>query len=265
MLGPIPIHVWGFLVSTGILAAVLLAVRGAKQKGLVVDKIWDASFGMIVAAFVGARLMHVFAYHWADYASSPIEIFKFWHGGLSATGGVIGAILFFGYFAYRHRLDFWVYADVFAYAFPLGYFIGRLGCFLVHDHPGTLSDFVLAVKYPGGARHDLGLYLSLSGGLMFLVMLLLKKFEPKSAGPVAGQPSGATPKSGWPEGTYTVAFFIWYGFTRLFLDFLRARDLPYVDTRYYGLTPAQYFGIILLITGFYYYYKIFYGAKSVKV
>ena len=35
---------------------------------------------------------------------------------------------------------------------------GRLGCTLVHDHVGSRSEFLLAIRFPDGARHDLGLY-----------------------------------------------------------------------------------------------------------
>ncbi len=40
-----------------------------------------------------------------------------------------------------------------------------------------------------------------------------------------------------------------YGFGRFFLDFLRASDLPYVDARYFGLTPAQYVCIGFAVYG----------------
>src|SRR5207244_3991525 len=40
-----------------------------------------------------------------------------------------------------------------------------------------------------------------------------------------------------------------YGAGRFVLDFLRARDLPYVDARYLGLTPAQYFCVALVAYG----------------
>jgi phosphatidylglycerol:prolipoprotein diacylglycerol transferase len=47
-----------------------------------------------------------------------------------------------------------------------------------------------------------------------------------------------------PTGTYIVVFALWYGVARFFLDFLRV-----VDVRYAGLTPGQYFSLILIIFG----------------
>lgn len=249
-LGPISIYVWGTMVALGILAAIIVAARSAKKSGLDPAFIWDAAFGMVVWAFIGARVVHVVGYFLPFYLQNPIEILKVWHGGLSASGGIIGAALYFLYYVHKKKKDFWEYGDHIAYAFPLGYGIGRIGCFLIHDHPGTLSHFVLAVRYPGGARHDLGLYLSISGWLAFIVFVCLKKIKPKN---------------GWPKGFFTAAFFLWYGLSRFLLDFLRAYDLPGSDARYGGLTVAQYFGIVLILMGIYKLVTIFYGPRNKTV
>ncbi|MBI3626977.1 prolipoprotein diacylglyceryl transferase [Candidatus Uhrbacteria bacterium] len=238
-IGPIPIQIWGLFVSAGILAAIFFSTRAAREKGLNSSKILDASLGMIISAFVLARLVHVFGYFSAYYLAQPSEIWKIWHGGFSAVGGLVGGIVYFLFFAWKHKLAVWSYLDVLAQGFPLGYAIGRIGCFLIHDHPGTLSHFVLAVKYPSASRHDLGLDLSLSAWVMFLVVLGLRRLSRK-----------ASPES-WlrRDGFWVSLVFIWYGLTRFFLDFLRAYDLPFSDARYFSLTVAQYFGLILILTG----------------
>ena len=48
--------------------------------------------------------------------------------------------LFFFRFAPLH------YGDCVIYGFPMAFGLGRVGCFLQHDHPGIRSDFPLAVK-----------------------------------------------------------------------------------------------------------------------
>jgi len=40
-----------------------------------------------------------------------------------------------------------------------------------------------------------------------------------------------------------------YSVPRFFLDFLRARDLPFVDGRIAGLTPAQWITPVLALVG----------------
>ncbi|HMD49501.1 MAG TPA: prolipoprotein diacylglyceryl transferase family protein [Bryobacteraceae bacterium] len=47
--------------------------------------------------------------------------------------------------------------DIIAYAMPIGWMIGRLGCTLAHDYRGLESTSWIAVNFPEGPRYDLGL------------------------------------------------------------------------------------------------------------
>src|SRR5690606_40622515 len=47
-----------------------------------------------------------------------------------------------------------------------------------------------------------------------------------------------------PEGLLMGVLAVGYSVPRFFLDFLRARDLPFVDGRILGLTPAQYLTVV---------------------
>lgn len=230
-LGPIPINTWGFLVSIGFAAAIYIAYSRVKRLGLDGGKIVDVSFWVIVAALFGARLGHVFFYEWGYYSQHLNEIIRIDHGGLSSYGGFTGAVIVF--FVYKRKFagSFWHYADSLMFAFPLGWAIGRIGCFLIHDHPGRFTDFVLGVQYPNGVRHDLGLYEMFSGLALFLLFLLLyKQFSKK-------------------PGMFVVVGAFWYGIARFFLDFLRIGD-----ARYWDLTPAQYGSVALVVIGVYLWY-----------
>ncbi|MBF8280602.1 MAG: Phosphatidylglycerol--prolipoprotein diacylglyceryl transferase [Candidatus Magasanikbacteria bacterium] len=48
---------------------------------------------------------------------------------------------------------------------------------------------------------------------------------------------------------FAVIFLIYYGAMRLLLDFFRARDIMGADARYFGLTPGQYAGILMIVGG----------------
>jgi phosphatidylglycerol---prolipoprotein diacylglyceryl transferase len=98
------------------------------------------------------------------------------------------------------------------YAVPFGWFFGRVACYLVHDHPGLRTSSWLAVKYPGGARYDLGLLEA-----MFLV-LLCGAFWLLARAPR-------------PPGFFFGAFFLAYGVFRVGLDQLHV-DPP----RYAGIS-----------------------------
>ena len=172
----------------------------------------------------------------------PENIFKIWQGGAASTGGFIGALAALYLFAKVRKLKFqelWPYFDILAVSLWLGWGLGRLGCFLTHLHPGKLTNFFLAVNYPGGARFDLGLFESITGFALFAVFaVMFKRLIKKRWGLVA---------------LYSTAS---YAMIRFFLDFLRAAPLEYGagDARYWSLTPAQWgmaaalVGLGLLIT-----------------
>lgn len=228
-LGPIVIQVWGLLVAMGILCGAYAASKMVKKRGLDDVFIWDMVFWVIIAAFVGARLVHVI-YEPSYYIAFPMEILKIWKGGLSIMGGFLGAGIFGVMYLRQKRVDVYKYVDSVIFGLPLGLFIGRIGCFLIHDHPGTATDFIGGVKYFDGTRHDHGLYLSLNGLVLFLFFLYLAK---RKVG----------------TGVYLITFLIWYGTVRFGLDFLRATDGNIVDVRYFGLTPAQYLSVGMLCIG----------------
>jgi phosphatidylglycerol:prolipoprotein diacylglycerol transferase len=230
-LGILKLNVWGILVSLGFIVGIVISYFEFKKRKLETKIILDLAFWIILAAIFGARLLYVIE-HVSQYINTPFDVLKLWQGGMSIYGGFIGAILAGAIYLRRHKLNFWQYADAIIFSLPLGLFIGRIGCFLIHDHPGVKTYFFLGVAYPDGIRHDLGLYLSLNGLVMFLVFLILRRKE-------------------WFPGFYTAIFAVWYGMARFLLDFLRARDVVGADIRYFGLTLAQYLSIILFAVGVY--------------
>lgn len=232
LFGPVVLQVWGMCVAAGIVAATLLAVRLARKYVLPEEPILDMIIWALVGAFLMARVFHVVFYNLSYYLQNPLEVFAFWHGGMSSLGGFFGALLTLYIFAkVRHFTlkELWPYFDILSVALWLGWGIGRIGCFLIHDHPGTLTHFVLSVQYPGGARHDLGLYESILGFVLFGVFMLA--FKPLI-------------KKRW--GLVTVLSSLCYAIARFFLDFLRATDLPNSDARYAMFTPAQW-GMLVII------------------
>jgi phosphatidylglycerol:prolipoprotein diacylglycerol transferase len=230
--GALHIQVWGLLVAAGIVVAVAVGAREARKRGLDPGTFVDLATWVLIPAFIVARLVHVFVYAPTPFFADPFRFFRMWEGGVSSFGGFLGAGIGAWLFVRRRKISFDAYADVACYALPLGYGIGRIGCFLIHDHPGTLSHSLLAVQYPGGARLDHGLLLALVGFAIFAFFLLWKKYRPHPR-----------------QKAYLPAFMIIYGAARFMLDFWRAWDLPGSDVRWLWLTPAQYGSIILVALG----------------
>jgi phosphatidylglycerol:prolipoprotein diacylglycerol transferase len=230
-LGPLTIEPFGIFVALGILLAARLLSRQAEREGLDSTPLQDyAPWGVGVGIVVG-HLFHLLAYHPEELSKSPFQILKVWDG-LSSFGGLIGGILAAVFFFRARKLRFRDYADAFALSVAPGWAVARLGCFAVHDHPGLRTDFFLAVAFPGGPRHDLGMY---DAVFLFAVSALLWGLN----------------NAGKLRGKLLPLLSLLYAFGRFGFDFLRATDLSYVDARYLGLTPAQYGCFALVAFGLY--------------
>jgi len=226
-IGPLHIQVWGLFVALGMAVAIIVARQFAKQRKLNPDLVLDAAFWTILAALIGGRLFFVVT-EWAIFSGTLLDVFKIWQGGMSISGGFIGAVIAGVLFFRAKHVSFWEYAEVIVYALPLGLFIGRLGCFFIFDHPGTVTDFFLGEVYYGDGlvRHNHGLYLALSGLVLFGLFTYLR-FKAKAQAPY-----------------FVTIFLIWDGAVRLWLDNYRISD-----AEFFGLTAAQWIGIVAVIAG----------------
>ncbi len=226
-LGPIPIHVWGLFVAIGFAVAIWLAVRRAPRAGMEPTHVVDAAVWVIVAAFLGARLVHVFAYEPAYYFAHPNEIVRVWEGGLSSFGGFLGATLAGIWFVHRRRIALLRFSDLILGVLPFGFIIGRGGgCHVTRMHPGIATDRWFGVSFPDGVRRlDMGL---LEAVLWVAIAIAAYVFRRSLAA----------------EGRVTAFVMSSYGIGRFLFDFLRVGDATY-----FGLTPAQYGSAILMLVG----------------
>ncbi|MCC7440463.1 MAG: prolipoprotein diacylglyceryl transferase [Bdellovibrionales bacterium] len=222
--GPFSIKPFGTLVVGGIVAGYFLARKRAREKGIKDEDLQSMIRWTVGVGLVMAHVLEVILYHPQRLSTDGIlTLFKFWEG-LSSFGGLFGAFVASQLYAHRMKRPWRVYADFMIQGWVLGWVFGRLGCTLVHDHPGQLTDFALAFAYPGGARHNLGFYeLVYTLVVMLPGILWFHKRRPNA-----------------PAGTYVVLVTLMYTPLRFVLDFLRATDVPGADLRYAGLTPAQW-------------------------
>ena len=181
----------------------------------------------------------------------------FWEG-LSSFGGFVVCVPLAVWFFMKEKLPVWRYLDCLAFGMSLGWFLGRMGCFVAHDHPGSpANNWFLGVwcrpeeghmiDLPAwlvagdgepnrpwslcvtdesvNAVHDTGLYEALWSLSMFGVFNLMDL-------------------RAWKPGTFTLALGLAYGPTRFFLDSLRPESS---DPTYLGFTPGQYWAAIFTL------------------
>ncbi len=232
-LGPLTIHMFGILVATGILVGARLTRSRGGELGLSPESVASMVTTVLVCGFLFAHFFDVFAYQTKGPRPTLLDILNPF-GGLSSYGGFIGALGGLFYWCRRHQTNVMPYADSLAFGLAPGWMFGRLGCFTAHDHPGKLTDFFLAVKYPEGTRHDLGLDEALWALVITTIFLILRKTQREHVRPL---------------GLYVALLSLLYGPMRFALDYLRATDLPGADPRYYGLTPAQYGSALVFAAG----------------
>lgn len=220
LLGAHTITVFGPLVAVGVALGHRLSLRFAGARGLSERDADRLAVAVAIGGFAMAHWVSVIFYYPEQVRSEPLILLQMTRG-LSSVGGFIGGALTFGVLTWRRKLAPLPFADMLAYGLLAGFTIGRLGCTLVHDHPGAVTspDAWLGVgPWPDGShRYDLGLV-----ELMLLIPLCTYVYV----------------LADWrrmPPGCLTAIIIIAYAILRFPLDFLRAEDL-----RYGLFTPAQY-------------------------
>ncbi len=185
------------LLCTGFLLATTMAVLWARRIGENADVMVDLGIAMLIFGVAGARILHVLVdgYFW-DYVhacTDPSKVdwpiphdecllpgrggvwdearkvchpaapdcfawAKFWAGGLTYYGGLIGASAAAWFLLKRDRFPFWKAADMAGFAVPLGLGFGRMGCLLAGCCYGVPTDLPWGLSFPPGSAASDGQY-----------------------------------------------------------------------------------------------------------
>ncbi|MFC1612306.1 prolipoprotein diacylglyceryl transferase [Patescibacteria group bacterium] len=219
-LGPIKLYTWGFFVSLGFIIAIAVLIKKyPKEKEHFVNLL----LYILIGAVIGARVVHSIFYT-PELSTGLKNILKIWDGGMSSFGGFLGGFIATWIYSHYKGLNLYKLAQKLAFVLPLGLAIGRIGCFLLNDHPGIkIASNPLSLAYPDGSRFDLGFLLLLFNLLIFLYFLVSRK-----------------------KGLFLEKFLLIYGIGRFILDFLRIGEPQYA-----GLIPSQYGSILLVALSVY--------------
>ncbi len=224
-----PIHPFGVLVVIGILVGAKLASMRAKTLGLDPERFSSLVFWTVLSGIVISHVLDTIFYYPRLVIEQPWRVLMIWQG-LSSFGGFFGAVVGFVLYSRRYKLPMWKSADAIGYGLPFGWFFGRMGCSVVHDHPGRFSDSFLAVNFPGGPRLDLGLLELLLTPILIVAVVIVGRRTKR-------------------PGSIITTISLIYPLIRFPLDFLRAPVWDGGDVRYFGLTPGHYASIGLFLLG----------------
>jgi len=236
VIGPLKIYTWGLFVGFGFCAGYFWLFWQAGKKKIDQIKIIWLSFSVFVGALLGSRIF--FLLQSPRRLLSNLSLLWNFDGGLMFFGGLIGGITASWLYLKLNRLNFKEVADLAAPAIALAIGIGRIGCFLINDHLGKITNLPWGILWPDGFRRQpVALYESLAGFILFAAILLLRNKIKK-------------------PGEIFLFFLAGYSFLRFFLDFLRESQGPLADPRLGGLSISQWLAFSIFLFSF------FHGMKG---
>lgn len=232
VIGPLRLQVFGPLVAAGVILGYHRCLAYAKRKDMDEFVARDLMFWVLVTGFVISHWVSVIFYFPHRVEENPLVLLMIWNG-LSSVGGFFGALVGMFWFLRRNKQPFLPYADMLVFGLLVGFTMGRLGCALVHDHPGSIVEAThpLAVGpwgKTGEYRLDLGL-------LEFMYLVPVALYIHLGFDWVKAQP-----------GRLVGLTCLLYAPYRFVLDFMRDED-----KRYLGLTTAHYATLAILAIGIY--------------
>ncbi|MBI3677272.1 MAG: prolipoprotein diacylglyceryl transferase [Proteobacteria bacterium] len=163
-----------------------------------------------------------------EFLTNPIRIISAWDGGMSFHGGLIGVIIATLWFTHRRKLSTLQIGDLLCVVAPIGMFLVRMANFINGELWGRPTNEPWGMVFcnetvkrlhngncPAGdiARHPSQLYeAALEGILLFIIMQIgLRVFR-------------------WHErpGVLAGVMFLCYGLFRVFVEFFREPDAPFL-------------------------------------
>ncbi len=264
-IGSLTFSPFGLLVAIAVFGGIELARRRARKRGADVAELMTFVWWMLTFGFVTAHVFDEICYHPMEIVRRPWSLLLVWQG-ISSFGGFLGAALgatAWKYFelvpakigpfeAYRvarraSPRPILPIGDIIAAVFPVAWISGRLGCAIVHDHPGARASATspFAVAFGPGPSTSYGFFELHHGwrpqydlGLLELVFTIF-----------VSALFVATWNKKLPVGSYAAASLLLYAPVRFALDFLRAEDAEGGDPRYLALTPGQWAAVAMLAGG----------------
>lgn len=225
--------IFGFTVSTfGLMLAAAFLVGSwitglrMEEEGLDSEQAYRILVYVIIGGILGSKLYY--AVDVSIRTGRPFSELLFARDGITWYGGLILATVVGAIGCRINKIPVKIFADCAAVAAAIGQSIGRVGCFLVGDDYGRVTDVAWGVRFPRGAPPtDLPVHPT----QLYEIAWLL---------PVAGFLWWRRKKSPFLFGEYIAL----NGLGRLFIENWRVNEKVAV-----GLTEPQWIGLGLVALG----------------
>ena len=219
----------------GIVIGWLLCKKIFIQKLDISEKFDDFLTYSIIGIILGGRLGYVIFYNFDYYITNILDILKFWQGGMSFHGGLLGIIVASILFAKKNNQNPFLYMDQVALVAPIGIFFGRIANFInseLYGVPTDVSWSVTFIQIDTLSRHPSQLYEAVLEGIILFVILVYFRKKDYLKKP----------------GLISALFLIIYSIFRFFVEYFRSPDehLGYIV---FDLSMGQIISVVFLMIG----------------
>lgn len=234
--GPLTIRWYGllfvgaFLIGQWMLGRIFTAERVPRENA---ERLMIHA---LLAAVVGARLVHCLFYEPGYYLSHPLAVLRIWEGGLASHGGAIGMLLALWLAARtaQPRLPFLWLIDRVSMPAALGAVFVRVANFLNSEIVGIPTSGRWGVVFESIdalPRHPAQLYEAIAYALIFVVLLAIYRRSGKRT----------------PEGLLFGVLMVLVFSARIVVEFFKTPQAAYEADQL--LTVGQYLSLPFVMLG----------------
>ncbi|HHV94266.1 MAG TPA: hypothetical protein GXX47_07010 [Firmicutes bacterium] len=209
-LGPFHIYAYGFMLSVGYGAGIILALREARRRDFPVNLVLDYLVSVFIAGLLTARFFFVLT-ELPYFLAFPEDLLNIGNG-LSPFGAVLGFGLVTFWYIHQYRWDYRVLADILAAPLALGLAITSVGTSCL----GRMTSVPWGIHWDGDIYHPLGAYQAVGSYITFILVWSLRR------------------KARFPGQMGLVALFF-LGLTQLVTGFFAAETLFFNSRQLQGL------------------------------
>ncbi len=239
--GVFEIYWYGILFFLAIISATVTMQIIYRIEKLPSEHIYDQLLNMLIAIFIGARLVECIFYHPHYYFNNPYKIFAIWEGGLSSHGGALGSIIVVYLYSKKYKINFYWIFDRLVISIAIFAFFIRIANFMNSEIIGIPSSLPWAIKFQNIdliSRHPVQLYEAFIFLIIFLMLIIIyKKFKKI------------------PKGSLLGIFLTITFISRFLIEFLKERQASYNSE--FFLSLGQILSLPFIGIGVYLLTKIF--------
>ena len=209
-IGPLQVHTYGIGLALTFWFGFVYFERRLRRDGYPTDWFAPVFLWIIVAAVVGARVLHVLT-NLGTYTHDPVGIFAVWHGGLSSFGGLLAAVPI-GIVLTRRRCPELPLGRALDLAVPVllaCWAIGRLlGPQLMVAGGGHPTNQWFGMYYAGqtGRRLPVPIFQAMEDFTVFVILILIERHLDR-------WPNGSR-RAGYPPGIVLGTGMVLWGIAR---------------------------------------------------